>query len=1828
MNSRIGSHQPLPQPSAPIHQASNVKAVPPASAPSTPVTRPAAQTSSAPAPPQTQAGEIRALLAQANIPDSQFKALESQLPSIFQATTPIRPDLAQNLSQALVALQHLPSAEQGQWLQQLAALSGDPQAVEAFLAEQLQAEPSSPSQSTLSPEQHLQKRFEISLRSLARKPDFEQTLLKIYGEKARPHLPQLIQQAKAGTLPMPALRFVPADTLQGNQGAYSPAQGGMILLNQDLQQDPEALLQTFKEEYGHFLDEQVFLDPQGQASDTLGDEGQMLAAGLKALAAGQSEAEIDAALEAGRQDLDDSGEIELDGQKIKVEFRHAETKLPASLQSRLEAGVQLQKSGSASTLGLGDLLSQLPAPQASAFQDAFEKVQQLVDAGQIQVDAQGKLCLKNVSDADKLALESFTYANKQGKTTRIVELKANSLSLKNPMRGEKLNSQGQGITAFSYELTARQLTAYQHQLALKSALEKPAAAGQDMVWVDEQGVSHQIELSELLQASQHPDSRVRPTTGTEVYLRTATAIGTTLISLGDKNILQELSQNLDKGSELQVKAQALYQMRAYASDSVMPQSAALASQISSQGGNRGQGLGTGNSSVLAALNQNQNYSPKSQGAFFNQQLKSEALTAALSSQLGQAQVHYLDDRGKPQQMALQAFLAQPPAAYQEAYLAVYDAQTHEQSFEDKKPEWGSATEIKQTGMRGQGLLLPLSGSDAPSVLQSLQAQVHQLGRPEPQQVTRRALQQYVQQNRQAGQQNSPVTAAEALQQLNPDPARYPRSASLPREAHEAGQILLGSHQQNGKPELQAVLEGFFQDQSLTPAELSALKSLYQTHANRNEIETGLTKLVTQRLADGELSQADLNLLKDLKHISGGLERRVLQALIKQPEFKLQDSQAELALRIQAEFSGHAHQLGSKCLQPDQILDSEQTLSALRDFAALPTQQQHAIHSFMGKYTHRTVMPGPENLQALVSLMETQNGPETLKTLGNLLSKYNQDTPYLENMTQTLARFDAAQQVLGADCFQGENRFNNKLLLELTQTDFFTALAENPHTELARHLAQNHIGATEQLQKWDPETFLANFQTPEKQLASADFLLQRQSGQTLSSLTEIQGLAALRSEHLQTFFEVLGTHEFRSLSRSATHSDTAEPRQALADFLNDPALGALAPEAQTQVLETLKDRIKSGVYSHSTERAQLNQWLNQREALLAEPRSSELRAAQLPLQQRLDQGLPETAALLQKHGLEQLLFAQDIRPTLTGLQADLAQLEQTLQGLNERYKNFGETPPLLQKQDIQALESLKTQLQAELQKLATYSPEGLNSQHVQTLKAGLKGPEAQRAHDLLHETLQQHPEQRVKEQAAQALLSTDQLSEAALTEIVAQTQQSSPYGSLRAQTLQYLASPIAQTEVEAASQYYQENLMKKLLEAPEGSSRRQLAQAYQLLSLSQDQNLDQEASKLIDIEAVNQKVTALAQDPEVLKCFEDLRQEAIRSALGQNAADLAQKQLDYLTGPHFEHQKSLLSEQEYASLVNQEIAKLGFLDNTKAQEASQILTARELRENALEMALSCDSEKLEASVCQILEQIGVGVNKSMEGLKVRQNLSRAIAEALKKNPFRHIKSEAEFQSAVELAIQNLPLSDGNKQKTLNILTKLNEPTAQFRLSSVMVMGSLLSAGAKIFSEEDLKALEYVSVTGALCDAADNGLDALAAGRQLGSDKLIGRMCVRLDDAAQSAKLIGAGGKFAKCLGPAGSLCSMVVDGANAYHAFSRGDTVGGVTNSVSIAAGAAGTVAGVMILAGATGPGAPLVLAGAAVVGLLCWGIDAIWGDSSEVVQVKEMLKALDIDYQD
>lgn len=205
---------------------------------------------------------------------------------------------------------------------------------------------------------------------------FKSILSQVFGSKlSNDAQAELAQQAQNRRFPMPAnIQFASDEQLKGGKGAYSPANGGTVYLNESLAHDPAALEQTLLEEVGHHLDHKL------GGLDTRGDEGEMFQTALhqgRPLSKGQF---------AKLQRQRDIGTININGQDTMVEFKQTQ---PVQSKARYQ--------------GILDSIHRVMG-NPSTKSEAYQAAKQQLALGQKVLDG---VSGKNLNPAQVKAIEHF-----------------------------------------------------------------------------------------------------------------------------------------------------------------------------------------------------------------------------------------------------------------------------------------------------------------------------------------------------------------------------------------------------------------------------------------------------------------------------------------------------------------------------------------------------------------------------------------------------------------------------------------------------------------------------------------------------------------------------------------------------------------------------------------------------------------------------------------------------------------------------------------------------------------------------------------------------------------------------------------------------------------------------------------------------------------------------------------------------------------------------------------------------------------------------------------------------------------------------------------------------------------------------------------------------------------------------------------------------------------------------------------------------------------------------------------------------------------------------
>ncbi|MBT9545290.1 MAG: hypothetical protein IV090_07875 [Candidatus Sericytochromatia bacterium] len=442
------------------------------------------------------------------------------------------------------------------------------------------------------------------------------------------------------------------------------------------------------------------------------------------------------------------------------------------------------------------------------------------------------------------------------------------------------------------------------------------------------------------------------------------------------------------------------------------------------------------------------------------------------------------------------------------------------------------------------------------------------------------------------------------------------------------------------------------------------------------------------------------------------------------------------------------------------------------------------------------------------------------------------------------------------------------------------------------------------------------------------------------------------------------------------------------------------------------------------------------------------------------------------------------------------------------------------------------------------------------------------------------------------------------------------------------SAIGNSQLGALDQAYLARIQTALKEAPEGSKLEQLKKLYVALEMSKSDQVDEDLRARVDTDKIQRKIAELSQDPEVQKAFETARQQAVKDVFGE--VDPSIELAELLLSPEFEEYLGLLPEAEQTQVLQSELTKLMALNPAKGKEVQETLVARKLQAKAGEIIKGTSLEERKAVFEQLLGFVSAEATGADKKAKVADGFAKAF-EAL---------SPAEMQKMQEyltLMNRNPNASEKLYQLLSDKLTGLGPSGA----SALEDLGKLHSSG-KIGAFLTLVA--GVATTGKVPDAVSKGdfksltdLTSSAFSVASGAPGVLKMYGVSVEKGMQVAEAMMEAGDLAggmskmghmataakavkvlEVLGPIGDTLGAGLDAYGSYQDFSSGDTVGGYAKATGAGAGAVGAVAGVAILAGATGPGAPIVLAGATVVGLVAWGIDAGWGESEEETFLRQL----------
>ncbi|MBF2052119.1 MAG: hypothetical protein IGS03_01490 [Candidatus Sericytochromatia bacterium] len=446
------------------------------------------------------------------------------------------------------------------------------------------------------------------------------------------------------------------------------------------------------------------------------------------------------------------------------------------------------------------------------------------------------------------------------------------------------------------------------------------------------------------------------------------------------------------------------------------------------------------------------------------------------------------------------------------------------------------------------------------------------------------------------------------------------------------------------------------------------------------------------------------------------------------------------------------------------------------------------------------------------------------------------------------------------------------------------------------------------------------------------------------------------------------------------------------------------------------------------------------------------------------------------------------------------------------------------------------------------------------------------------------------------------------------------------------SAVGPQQLTAMQKAYFAKVQDKLKAAPEGSDLEKLKNLYIALEMSNDPKVDETLRQRIDVNKVQAEIQALSQKPEVQKVFEDARAEALQEVFGKhNAAD---ELANHILSPAFQEHLSLLPQEEQAAILKAELGKLQFINPAKAAEVQEQLLAQELISKSGTLLKNAPLQDSKSGFEQAFALINTPLNAADKTAKVLDASAKAsIADDLAKamqqmTPEDQQKLERLLKDSIhnpksEAAIAKM--LEGKLPKHSPAIEKLQGLSKSNKLGAFITLAATIATTGKIpdaFQKGDIKSMADFASSAFSVAGGANGIV-----KMFGVNLLKNPGAANVSKIAEGTQAVTAFSDLTKAgkalramefLGPVGDVLTVGLDGYGSYKDFSDGDYVGGGAKLVS--AGAAGTsaVVGVMILAGASGPGAPFVLAGATIVGLVAWGVDAAFGESDEETFLRQL----------
>ena len=436
--------------------------------------------------------------------------------------------------------------------------------------------------------------------------------------------------------------------------------------------------------------------------------------------------------------------------------------------------------------------------------------------------------------------------------------------------------------------------------------------------------------------------------------------------------------------------------------------------------------------------------------------------------------------------------------------------------------------------------------------------------------------------------------------------------------------------------------------------------------------------------------------------------------------------------------------------------------------------------------------------------------------------------------------------------------------------------------------------------------------------------------------------------------------------------------------------------------------------------------------------------------------------------------------------------------------------------------------------------------------------------------------------------------------------------------------LSDSAVKKAGDAYQKKVYDTLKTAAKENPKSKLGQYYQLTKILNEYGHykktgtgplagDEDALRLVrnNEGTMRAKLKKLANDPEVQKTFETIRKDTLKAHI-KDPQKSAEQLSAYLTGDTFASKlngKDVTPKQRKA-MLSKEILKLSMIDPKLAQKTVNTLIQRQMEVQYEKNLNTPGPEQIKAkralkkslmgTVAAVASDHYGNASKVNKSVEVLQDI---LADKAHKNPRLLMTKEGWKQTLADLP-------NSAKFKALPAELQKEALVMADKMNNVQVRQAVFSKAALIggiYGLSQAKNKEQVA------SSLSMTVDGVA---NLSKVALLAKMPV-------NSKLV-TGLTKAGMLGPVGDALGVAADIAGAFRESDNEDSLGLKLKVASAVAGTAGMIGGVALMAGASGPAAPLVVGGAAVIGLGIAGAEYLFAESDKAGDVRKALRSTGI----